>query len=135
MQNNTPKLNADGTPQTGSPVIGLGANLTSLGLAGLLTDKAGHARPSSGTWDVGAYQYTTTEIGRMKDEIRNQNQVGWVVLPNPIKAALVKQYQQKNKDLKIYNLTGKAVEDIEPDGIYLVQLNTFATLQKVAIIK
>jgi hypothetical protein len=49
-------VNADGTLQAGSPAIGAGVNLTSLGIAALNVDAAGHARPSVGGWDVGAYQ-------------------------------------------------------------------------------
>ena len=41
---------------TGSPAIGLGANLTSLGIAALMQDKNGVARPTSGAWDSGAIQ-------------------------------------------------------------------------------
>lgn len=47
-------------PNSGSPVIGVGANLTSMctgDLAPLCTDKAGVARPASGVWDAGAYQF------------------------------------------------------------------------------
>jgi hypothetical protein len=46
-------------PNSGSPVIGAGANLTNMctgNLAPLCTDKAGVARPASGAWDDGAYQ-------------------------------------------------------------------------------
>jgi hypothetical protein len=55
-------LNADGTPQAGSPVIGAGTNLFSTcngqpipGLGALCFDMVGNARPSSGNWDAGAY--------------------------------------------------------------------------------
>ncbi len=44
-------------PQTGSIVIGAGANLTSLGITALNTSKGGIARPSSGAWDAGAYEF------------------------------------------------------------------------------
>lgn len=50
--------------QSGSPLIGAGTNLYSVcngqpnpGLGALCYDKAGNARPASGAWDVGAYQY------------------------------------------------------------------------------
>jgi hypothetical protein len=36
-----------------------GTNLTSLSLSTLNTDKAGTTRPTSGAWDMGAYQYVT----------------------------------------------------------------------------
>jgi len=51
------KLNSDGTLQSGSPAIGLGVNLTSLGIPALNSDKAGIARPSTGAWDAGAYKF------------------------------------------------------------------------------
>jgi hypothetical protein len=41
---------------SGSPGIGLGGNLTSLGITALTSDITGAARPSSGAWDAGAYQ-------------------------------------------------------------------------------
>jgi hypothetical protein len=42
-----------------SPCIGKGVNLSSLGLPGLSADKDGNPRPSSGLWDIGAYQHST----------------------------------------------------------------------------
>lgn len=53
-----PKLNADGTLQSGSSAIGIATNLTSLGILNLSVDKAGNARPTSGNWDAGAYQFS-----------------------------------------------------------------------------
>lgn len=51
------KLNSDGTPQAGSPVLGAGTNLTSL-CTGLLTPLCstitGVARPPTGAWGAGA---------------------------------------------------------------------------------
>lgn len=44
----------------GSAGIGLGTNLTSLGIAALNVDLAGVARPATGAWDVGAFQFTST---------------------------------------------------------------------------
>lgn len=48
------------TLQAGSPAIGAGANLTSLGQVFLDSDKNGTPRPSSGAWDVGAFSSGTT---------------------------------------------------------------------------
>lgn len=45
-------------PQTGSSAVGLGANLTPLGIAPLDLDKESVRRPSSGAWAAGAYQYS-----------------------------------------------------------------------------
>ena len=54
------ELNANGTPASGSPVIGAGANLTALGIAALNSDKNATARPSTGPWDVGAFQFSSS---------------------------------------------------------------------------
>jgi hypothetical protein len=53
-----PDLSADYLPNSGSPLIGAGANLTSLGITALNSDKAGIPRPASGAWTIGAYQST-----------------------------------------------------------------------------
>ncbi|MDE1975232.1 MAG: peptidoglycan-binding protein [Patescibacteria group bacterium] len=47
-----------------SAAIGTGVNMTALcsTLPGLCTDIAGKARPSTGPWDIGAYQYSSTPI-------------------------------------------------------------------------
>jgi hypothetical protein len=59
-------LNSDGSPQSGSPVIGAGINLTSMAtntFAGLQEDtskgntRTPLTRPTSGNWDIGAYLY------------------------------------------------------------------------------
>lgn len=60
-----PLLNAFPTPtlQSGSPAINGGVNLTSLGVPELDTDKMGTARPASGAWDMGAYEYGSSAGG------------------------------------------------------------------------
>lgn len=50
---------SDGHLQSGSVAIGAGANLTSLGITTLDSDKSGGARPPSGPWDAGAYTFAT----------------------------------------------------------------------------
>lgn len=64
-----PNLNSSTfVPNTGSPVIQFGQNLTSLSIIALDLDKAGVARPggtctTQGTttcWDIGAYQFAAT---------------------------------------------------------------------------
>jgi hypothetical protein len=62
-----PKLNANGQPPAGSPVLGAGANLYSIcngqanpGLGALCYDKVGTARSSSSAWDMGAYQFSSS---------------------------------------------------------------------------
>jgi hypothetical protein len=51
-----PNLDANGKLQAGSAAIGLGTNLTSLGITGLNTDAGGNPRPAVGAWDAGAFQ-------------------------------------------------------------------------------
>ena len=54
-----PNLTASYQPTSSSTaIIGKGVNLTSYGIAALNSDKAGVARPSSGGWTIGAYQYS-----------------------------------------------------------------------------
>ena len=50
-------LNSTGQPQSGSPAINTGANLTSLGISALNFDLAGVSRPQGSAWDIGAYEY------------------------------------------------------------------------------
>lgn len=68
----TVTLNSNYTLPSGSPLIGAGANLSSLGITALLTGAPQTfgaqglcgtgciARPSTGAWDVGAYPYSAT---------------------------------------------------------------------------
>jgi len=58
-----PMLDTNYKPQAGSPAIGLGANLTSLGISTLNFDMAGVTRPSTGAWDAGAYQFGGSTVG------------------------------------------------------------------------
>jgi len=55
--NGNPLLSSSYVPQSGSAAIGLGANLSNLGLTALNSDKAGTPRPASGPWAAGAYQF------------------------------------------------------------------------------
>lgn len=48
-------LSSAGVPQTGSAVLGVGVNLTSLNLSTLDYDIVGNARPTTGSWAEGAY--------------------------------------------------------------------------------
>jgi hypothetical protein len=52
-----PNLNSTFVPNTGSPVINRGVNLTSLGISALNTDMQGAVRSATGPWDFGAYAY------------------------------------------------------------------------------
>jgi hypothetical protein len=53
-------LNANGSPQTGSPVINASANLTSLTIAALNADLLSVGRPGTGPWASGAFSATGT---------------------------------------------------------------------------
>jgi hypothetical protein len=59
--NANPNLDSSYNLQAGSPAIGLGANLTNLGVPPLDSDRAGAARPGCSStcaaWDAGAYNY------------------------------------------------------------------------------
>ena len=55
-------LSSQGVPSAGFAGIGLGVNLTSLGITALNSDLAGAARPSSGAWTIGAYQFVPAVI-------------------------------------------------------------------------
>jgi hypothetical protein len=50
-----PALDANYKPTSASPAIGLGINLSAMGISALNFDKAGGARPSGTAWTVGAY--------------------------------------------------------------------------------
>ena len=52
-----PNLGSGYMLQSGSAAIGAGKNLTSLGIPSLNADAAGNARPATGAWDIGAFQY------------------------------------------------------------------------------
>jgi hypothetical protein len=53
-------LSPAGVPLAGSPVIGVGANLTSLSLTTLDSDIVGNPRATSGAWTAGAYSTSGT---------------------------------------------------------------------------
>jgi hypothetical protein len=59
-----PNLSAGYVPSSGSAVILAGQNLTSncATIPALCFDTAGNARPASGAWDIGAYQYVAGGI-------------------------------------------------------------------------
>jgi hypothetical protein len=146
------------SPTSGSNVsVRAGVNLASLAtgdLASLLYDAAyavsydtvnhtvivpartQNARPASGAWDVGAYQYTMNKIQNSKGKMQN-GPATQPLLPNPIKAALLKQYLQKNNDLRVYDLKGNInrKEFVGIDGVYLVQENMNNITQKVMVLK
>ncbi len=56
-------LSSGGIPQSGSTAIAAGANLSYLGISLLDADIAGVVRPSSGSWDAGAYEVSSGSGG------------------------------------------------------------------------
>jgi hypothetical protein len=54
-----------GTLNTGSPAIGAGANLSSLGIAALNVDRNGNPRSQSGSWDAGAFNSGTSVVNKL----------------------------------------------------------------------
>lgn len=52
-------LSSGYTPNAGSAAIGAGTNLTSLGITALNSDKNNVARPGSGAWAAGAFQFVS----------------------------------------------------------------------------
>jgi len=61
--NTNPGLNSSYVPSSGSSaVVGAGVNLTSLGISALNSDKSGNARPGSGAWTIGAFNYSSGAI-------------------------------------------------------------------------
>jgi hypothetical protein len=100
------------------------------------TDLNGTARPQGGTWDIGAYEYTTTQLRTSNFEFRTLTTSPQLAYPNPIKAALLKQYLLKNMDLKVYGLAGNLLNrESVSEGICLLRLGTNPGMYKVAVIK
>jgi hypothetical protein len=60
-----------------------------------------------------------------------------LLLPNPIKAALLYQYLQTNKDLMICNLTGKTIQQnvVSRPGIYVVRVKNSDLFQKLVVVR
>lgn len=119
------------TSGSGGTVDG-GVNLSGV----FITDIAGVTRPQGAGWDVGAYEYVATGIADRG--LRNADYPATLpLLPNPIKTALLKQYLQTKRDLKVYDLAGRAIDQniLGNGGIYLVQEGINKVAQKVIVIK
>ena len=58
----TAAVNPVGVPLAGSPLIGAGVNLASVGIAALNLDRIGAPRPPSTAWTVGAYTFTGSKL-------------------------------------------------------------------------
>jgi hypothetical protein len=69
---NDPKIDALYQLQAGSAGIGVGANLTSLGITALNKDASGNERPAIGSWDAGALQFRGGELPPAPANLRVQ---------------------------------------------------------------
>ena len=65
-----PDISSTFAPNAGSPLIGVGENLTSLEITALNSDAGGRPRPATGAWDVGAYQYPSVSTISPPQDIR-----------------------------------------------------------------
>jgi hypothetical protein len=97
------------------------------------------ARPATGAWDVGAYQYLNgvnriADFGLRTADYINQPKL---ISPNPIKAAFLYQYLKARQDLTAYDLAGNVIDKnrLTQAGIYLVKQKTSSAFQKVAVVQ
>lgn len=117
---------------SGSPAIGTGVDLSSR----FTTDKDGVTRPVGSGWDVGAYEYVSTEVGRLKDESRNIIENGSITFPNPISVSRLNRYLKNRQDVMVCNLAGQVVNRrcIDQPGIYIIG-NKKGANQKNMVVK
>jgi hypothetical protein len=114
-----------------SPAINKGADLS----AYFTIDKDGVTRPQDAGWDVGAYEYTPNALKKPQTEIGSPSSLP--LLPNPLRAAYVRQLMASGHDVRLCNLAGQAVAagSIQDNGVYLVGANPAQVMQKIVIIK
>ena len=129
-------VDANGMPIAGSWLVGNGQNMFAAGynLPGMGVDINGTARPTSGAWDVGAYQFVASQV-RPSKGIRTAKAP--LIFSNPVKAALLCWYLQAKKDLKVFDVAGNRVTKELPahQGMYLIQESANTALQKVTVIR
>lgn len=140
----------------GNATVGAGINLTSLcaSMPDLCNDatyavgydsvnhrviapaRTPKARPATGAWDAGAYQYAAAGIRGMETGPRH---VVPAQLPhaNPLSAALFRRYIQSRNNLKVYDLAGNLLNNqaIQGEGFYLIRESMNAPLEKVLVVK
>lgn len=64
-----PNLDANDRLQTGSAAVGVGVNLTSLGITALNTDADGNARHATNQWDIGAFNLVVEPPAQTAEDI------------------------------------------------------------------
>jgi parallel beta-helix repeat protein len=121
---------ADFHLRAGSPAIDSG---TATGAPA--TDFDGNLRPSGAGIDIGAYEYPAA--GTVEHRLRTAPSAAPLRWPNPVRAAMLRQYLQSNIHLIVFNLSGRPVkkELLGNEGIYLVKEKNSMARQKVVVIK
>ncbi len=129
-------VDANGMPVAGSWLIGHGQNMFDAGyiLPGMGVDINGRARPASGAWDVGAYQYAANQVRSSKGNAAPRQRLAF---SNPITVTLLFKYMQAKKDLRVYDVAGHRVtkQSFADEGIYLIQEHAGAALQRVTAVR
>lgn len=93
-------------------------------------DPDGNTRGADGKWDMGAFEFTQTEISLPIADLRFAN--------SPALPRLIYNYQLlslSGANGHLYNLQGQLVTGQPKAGIYLVQLVDGGALQKVTLVK
>lgn len=101
-------LNQDWRVLAGSPAIGLGYNLSEY----FTTDIDGNARPSSGNWTVGAYEYG----GAPPADVTAPTITAAVINPDGATGALTYSEPVEGIDLTHYVITGYTLSGLAGSG-------------------
>jgi hypothetical protein len=106
-------------------------------IASFAVDKNGVSRPQGTAWDIGAYEYGVTEVRGPQTEDGKHNQYGSIILPNPIKAVMLRQYLQQRQDLVVRSLAGRPVESqrLNEPGVYVVKAKDSSWFQKMVVVR
>jgi|GEM_PF-1891096 len=112
--------------RTGSPAIRAGANLG----ASFNTDITGEIRPTTGNWDIGAYQVSGTTTGIESDNATPNSYILSQNYPNPFNPSTTINYtipQSSNIKIQVYDATGKEVKtlvnDFQQKGDYSISFD------------
>ncbi len=103
----------------GSPLINAGTTI-----AGFSTDKAGTLRPQGSAWDIGAYEYVASGVGRIMADGRSKHRDIRAAGPNPLTMS-INYLQAEGKNAIIYDIRGKAggIGSCPKNAIYLIKIN------------
>lgn len=82
-----PSLSATFHPNTADdPEVGNAENLTSLGITALNSDANSVVRPTSGAWDIGAYEYVSG--GDTYYEVTPSASTGGIIIPDSVQSVI-----------------------------------------------